>query len=778
MRARMAPTRAGCPCGGRRQDSPAGGASAGDGLAGGGVCGGVWGWGVGKGGGGVEEMMADLYAHTPNDAGEWHYLLDHLVKVAERARTFADFFGAADFAYWIALWHDLGKCNPKFQNYLIACSQGKRYESVPHAITGAALFYACLREHLPNDYWKDLSLPIHGHHAGLYTGGELELKLADYCKSNNDLLTQCFKYSQQLEPPTSLERSALPAHERELFVRMVYSALVDADYLDTEAHFDGFLSKVRTKESNIAELWRCFGLNQQRLLLEVATSLDSNPDVTKARKEIYDSCLNAAESKPGFFRLTVPTGGGKTRSSLAFALRHILANPAKLRRIIVVIPYTSIIDQTAREFRRILGNDAVLEHHCQMPILDEEGQTEDQVRLRLASENWDAPVIVTTTVQFFESLFSNKPGKVRKLHNIAGSVVILDEVQALPIGVLSPILDVLQTLEKDYGVSIVLSSATQPAFHKVSNLEATDIVPKEKYEKHFLKLARVNYTKLPDKLTWVELATELKKRQRVLVVLNSRKDALQLLDELHGVENVFHLSTLLCGRHRKAVLRLVQRRLKKGLPVLLISTQVIEAGVDIDFPEVWRAIGPLDRIVQAAGRCNREGRMTEKGKVVIFEPAEGRMPKGEYKAGFGWAVYLLGQSETDDLHKPELLEEYFRRLYSEQNLDVQNIQAYRKHLDYPETAKKFRIISDDTVLAVVDYGRGMKLYRAYQNRPSRAAWRMLQPFVVSLSRREAQRLRDDDWLESVGEGIYRWCGKYDRIRGLTEAVYDPADLIG
>jgi CRISPR-associated endonuclease/helicase Cas3 len=631
---------------------------------------------------------------------------------------------------------------------------------------------------LPNDYWKDLSLPINGHHSGLVAGGEADLNLREYSKSNCELLSLCLEYSKQLQPPSSLNRIALSEHERELLIRMIFSALVDADYLDTEAHFDGQLSNARRGAYNITELWNCFDENQRKLMSASASRSGVNPIVTNARREIYEACLAAAETEPGLFRLTVPTGGGKTRSSLAFALRHILAHFSRLRRIIVVIPYTSIIDQTAREYRRILGHNAVLEHHSQMPIIDEEEQTQEQVRLRLASENWDSPIIVTTTVQFFESLFSNKPAKVRKLHNIAGSVIILDEVQGLPVGVLSPILDVLQTLVKYYGVSVVLSSATQPAFHEVSSLKARDIVPNEQFEKHFVDLARVNYARRPEKLTWEELARELLRRRQALVVLNSRKDALQLLDVMHEIEYVFHLSTLLCGRHRKAILRLVQRRLKKGLPVLLVSTQVIEAGVDIDFPEVWRAIGPLDRIVQAAGRCNREGRMPERGTVVIFEPADGRMPKGEYKAGFGWAEYLLGQHEPDELHNPKLHEEFFRRLYSEQNCDVRDVQVHRKHLNFPETAKRFRIIADDTVLAAVGYGRGMRLLREYEERPSRAAWRRLQPYVVSLPRREAQRLRDEGWLEPVSEGFYRWCGKYDRIRGLCEAVYDPADLVG
>lgn len=721
--------------------------------------------------------MTELYAHTPNDKGEWHYLKDHLQKVAELARGFADKYGAGDLAYWIGLWHDLGKCNPRFQSYLEACYSGKRHDKVQHAISGAALMFAYSLESQQNDNWMNVMLPIAGHHAGLHASGELGLKLKDYVEDNRELLRKLYEFSKQLLPPTLLDGLTHSKYERELFVRMIYSALVDADYLNTETHFNEELSMMRQGVFSFEKLWRRFEQNQAELMAMSGLRHNVNQVVTAARKEIYEACVTAAQDSQGIFRLTVPTGGGKTRSSLAFALRHILAHPSILRRIIIAIPYTTIIDQTVREYCKILGNEAVLEHHSQMPISETEDQTPDQVHQRLASENWDAPIIVTTNVQLFESLFSNRPGKVRKLHNIAGSVIILDEVQTLPVGVLSPVLDVLQTLVKNYGISVVLSSATQPAFHAIGGFVPKDIVPIEQFEKHFRKLARVHYTRRTQKLTWDELAVELKGKKQALVVLNSRKDALRLLEEMKEMENVFHLSTLLCGKHRKAVLRLIKCRLKQELPVLLISTQVVEAGVDIDFPEVWRATGPLDRIVQAAGRCNREGRMPDGGKVVIFDPVEGRMPKGEYRTGFGLADFLLGQYEPDKLHEPALHEEYFRRLYAERNLDEHDVQPYRDILNFPETAKRFRIISEDTVLVVVNYGSGEELLSEYKSRPSRTAWRRLQPYVVSLLKHEAQKLIGAYWLEPVSEGLYRWCGKYDRIKGLAEAIHDPADLI-
>ena len=732
----------------------------------------------------VSDYTADittggLIAHTRNRDGKWHLLEEHLKKVARKASENAAYFGMETPAFWIGLWHDLGKANPAFQKYLRDADQGISSDSVPHAFGGAALIYALLWKKRGCDGWKDLALAIAGHHAGLHDAGKLAQKLDDYIDEHRILLEELFSLAKQLPTPGVWKQPELTAHERELFIRFTFSALVDADYLDTEAHFNPEIAKTRTVSFDAKDLWHRFEENQLAMLAKVESSPDANPILRFARKEIYEACLSAAQAAAGFFRLTVPTGGGKTRSSLAFALQHILANDSKLRRVIVAIPYTSIIDQTVREYRRILGYDAVLEHHSQVPIPEDESQSEEYVRLRLASENWDAPVIVTTNVQLFESLFSNRPGKVRKLHNIAGSVIILDEAQTLPVAVLAPALDVLKTLVKDYGVSVVLSSATQPAFHTISGIIPTDIVSNPQFEKHFKVLARVRYEKYPVKLSWAALAAELRdhKRNQIMVVMNSRKDTLRLLDELQGTTDVFHLSTLLCGWHRKAILRLVRRRLRHGMPVRLISTQVVEAGVDIDFPEVWRAMGPLDRIVQAAGRCNREGRMATKGRVVIFEPVEGRMPKGEYRAGFGLADFLLGQYGPEALHNPALHEEYFRRLYTEQDLDKHKVQPYREALNYPETARLFRLISEDTVLVAIGYGQGSRRLNDWKTRPSRATWRRLQPFVVSLLRSEANRLLADSWLEPVSEGLYRWMGKYDRIKGLAEAAYDPADLM-
>ena len=720
----------------------------------------------------------EFYAHTPNDLGDWHPLHAHLEKVAVKARHAASFFDGGDLAYWVGLWHDLGKYNADFQLYLRLAAAGKTAASVPHAIGGAALAYLLMKNNDSlKDSWKEIALPIAGHHAGLSQPGELSQKLEEYKHSQKELITFLSEQAKTLPTPPKLKLIPSDPYEREIFIRMVFSALIDADRLDTESHFDSAMSMARNGALTFEEFWSIFEQNQKGLMRSAERDQTANQELLKIRREVYESCLQAAEMPPGIFRLTVPTGGGKTRSGLAFALRHILANSQKhlLRRIVVAIPYTSIIDQTAKEYREILGRHSVLEHHSQMPIRENEKQDVHTLRLRLATENWDSPLIVTTTLQLLESLLSNHPSKVRKLHNLARSIILIDEVQTLPVELLKPTLNVLRTLVERYGVTVVLSSATQPAFEFDSGFTAHEIVPN--YVDHFKTLRRVDYVKKPEPLHWPAIAESTRAEKQVLVVLNSRKDALALLDEFEDDEGVFHLSTLLCGAHRKAVLRLVKLRLKKRLPVRLISTQVIEAGVDVDFPQVWRAIGPLDRIVQAAGRCNREGKMPNRGKVIIFNPAEGRMPHGPYKVGFGLADFLINQHGTEKLHYPDLYREYFQRLYAENDLDAEQIQVLRAALDYPEVAKRYRLIKQDTVAVVVDYGKAAERLEQWKAHPSRRTWRGIQPYVVNLFQYEAKHLADDGWLDPLADGLYFWRGKYDKLRGLAEAGYDPADLI-
>jgi CRISPR-associated endonuclease/helicase Cas3 len=723
-----------------------------------------------------------LIAHTKSEDGKEDLLIDHLEKVAEAARYFAEKFNCGPLAFWLGLIHDLGKINPLFQAYLKAMEEKRAWPRTEHAIWGAAFVYYLLSGKNRKDAWKEFALPVYGHHAGLKAPGIASQRFSRFLKDDESVVESigcAWTELQQRFAPESPSFRITNNTQREMRIRMVFSALVDADYLATEQHFDSQKAINRGEWPELPELWERFRKDQDELLKTAETNLTK---VNRIRHEVYDSCLSAAKKyKPGVFKLTVPTGGGKTRSGLAFALRHAIQNRDVFERIIVALPYTSIIDQTAIEYRKILEKDGecVLEHHSQVDVPDDkEEQNSKHLRYRLAAENWNAPLIVTTTVQLFESLFANKPGRARKLHNIAKSVLILDEVQTLPPQLLKPTLDVLRDLVDHYDVSLVFSTATQPAFENTpylksfQHIEIKEIVPD--YPRHFADLQRVNYELRPHPLDWPELAEEINNLDQVMVVLNTRKDALALIDAMGEMPHIYHLSTLLCGRHRKDKLREIRSRLDDGQPVRLSSTQVVEAGVDLDFPVVYRALGPLDRIVQAAGRCNREGK-SDKGQVVIFEPSEGRMPRGAYFAGFQKAKVILDENDIKTLNEPQIFTEYFKRLYGDLDLDERKIQVHREALDYPKVARLYRLITDITLPAVVRHGDYENKLKNWKIHPSRRTWRQLQPFIVNVFEYEAGPFIHDGIMEDLGNGLYLWNGKYDENIGAV-AEYDPADL--
>ena len=725
----------------------------------------------------------EFRAHTPNPKGEWHSLQKHLQGVCQRAGRFAEAFGAPNLSKALAYLHDLGKARAAFQDYLNAVASGKRVAGEPHAIWGAVVAYLALRK---REGWEALALPVMGHHAGLPERGEASSKLEEALREQKGALEEVLTALKSMGQMATLQDHLQKALEElqakvqgdpyrlEFLIRMAFSTLVDADYLDTEAHFSPETARLRQRTYRLEELWNAFQRDQEALLQGASPS-----PVNEVRREVYQACLQAAELPPGLFRLTVPTGGGKTRSGLAFALKHALTHG--LQRIVVAIPYTSIIDQTAEVYRGILGEEAVLEHHSayEPPLGEEQGEA--VLRQRLATENWDAPLVVTTTVQLFESLFANRPSKMRKIHRLARSVILLDEVQTLPPGLLEPTLEALRLLatpvEKGgYGATVVLSTATQPAFQAIptfKELPIREIVPN--YPEHFARLQRVAYERIEDPLSWEELAEKVRKRCQIMVVLNTRRDVLALLSALRGDPDTFHLSTLLCPAHRREILQEVRERLREGKPVRLVSTQVVEAGVDLDFPEVWRAVGPLDRVVQAAGRCNREGRLAQ-GRVVLFWPREGTSPRGPYRVGIEKARLLLTQNPPERLHDPQLYEAYFRELFTTVETDAKEIQNYRKGLDYPEVAQRYRLIPEDTVPVVVPYGEWRERLEDFQSAPSMQRWRRLQPYVVGLFRHQVKAFRE--FLDPVeGWDVYVWRGRYDPKRGLVADYDDPSDLV-
>jgi CRISPR-associated endonuclease/helicase Cas3 len=723
------------------------------------------------------------YAHSANGDGIPHDLVELLKSVAEQAARFAEKFAAADMAYWAGLWHDLGKFHPDFQAYL-ANPMARR--GPDHSSAGAVL---------AEKSFSPLAFLVAGHHGGLPALTELKLRVREKVKAPaiNQALDLARQAINSIEPTSPLE-TQLPAflqgtsqkkpgqegfkRRLELFLRMVFSTLVDADFLDTERHFEPELEQQRGRGASLDELWERFETAQG------VFSGRKQGQLCEIRHEIYQACLRAAQNPPGMFSLTVPTGGGKTRSGMAFALRHALIHG--LDRVIIAIPYTSIIEQSVDVYCSIFGAESVLEHHSAVSPHDDPSDplSYQEVWARLASQNWDAPVVVTTTVQLFESLFANRPSTCRKLHNIARSVVILDEVQTLPPDLLTPVLDVLQDLVDHYHVSVLLCTATQPALQGGPYLgglrDVREIIVDP--AQYFAALKRVRY-ELPapdERWGWERVAIEMQSAGQCLAVVNTKQDALRLLDALDD-PGAFHLSTLLCGAHRRDVLQEIRRRLEAGEVCRLVSTQVVEAGVDLDFPLVLRALGPLDRIVQAAGRCNREGRLAA-GRVVIFVPEEGAVPPGAYKTGIDTALSFLSQPGAD-LHDPLLYQTYFERLYQAIDLDKKRIQDCREALDYPEVAQRFRLIEDDTVPIVVrpdkyrhEVDALLSLLRRAEETP-RWLLRRLQPYIVGARTRRIPEYHREGLLNEIAPGMWEWLGRYDAVRGLTVANRDPAELV-
>jgi CRISPR-associated endonuclease/helicase Cas3 len=712
------------------------------------------------------------YAHTPNSAGQWHGLQAHLQATAALARAFAERFGAGELAYYAGLWHDMGKFHPQFQAYLQACAQGKRAQPHPHARYGAA--YAA--RHCPL-----LAFPIMGHHAGMPDMSDLKARLhqvADLPQAEQPALRAIPALAPaQVQFPQWLRHN--DPLQAEMLVRMLFSCLVDADFLDTEAHFDQQRAAQRPQGYDLRT--PC-GNCSSRTRTPCSPVRRRHP-VNAVRRAVYEDALQAASGKPGLYALTAPTGAGKTRALLAFALKHALAND--LERVIVALPYTSIIDQTADVYRQILGNNVVLEHHSALEVDDLSETALEQHRL--LSENWDAPLIVTTFVQLFESLFSNLPSRCRKVHRLARSVIVLDEVQTLPVELLEPTVHALQQLIDDYGATVLLSTATQPALDRIA-LTNPPVQVVANPAQHFQTLRRVDYhvDLTPRDYNW--LADAIAAREQIMVVLNTRKDAIATLDALHDrcpeLAGVFHLSTLLCPAHRREVLAEVRRRLADGAPCRLVTTQVVEAGVDLDFPVVMRAVGPLDRIVQAAGRCNREGRLP-RGEVIVFDLAQGSSPRGAYRTGTDEARISLQQPNAD-LHQPDTYRDYFERLYQGVRLDREDIQQARQRFQFETVAQKYRLIRDDTcpvvvmghnpdaVNALLQQGRAMVQAGGMLPR----IWRQrLHAYTVNLYRREADALRQQGLIQDDPTlGVALYVGAYDSQRGIRAAM-DPADLV-
>ena len=721
----------------------------------------------------------DLCAHTPNGTGEWHRLECHLLEVSELAAEFAGVFGAGELGRLVGLLHDVGKGSGGFQRYLWECHEAKQAGKRPprgavdHKLAGVA------QALLLGDDAGVVAIPILGHHGGMPDSTAIEdgFNRARLLQGFSKIVAQVRSVLAGLPG----QAAALPPYATsnlsiEFLIRMLFSCLVDADFINTEEHWYPAKAQARGRYPNICELWRRFQVSQERFVAKADDTW-----VNRIRNEVYQACRVAGDAPQGVFRLTVPTGGGKTRSGMAFALKHAVEH--RLRRVVVAIPYTSIIDENAKEYRKMVGHHAVLEHHSAVPLVDAKTYTEKHLRAELAAENWDAPLIVTTTVQLFDSLFSNKPARCRKLHNIADSVIILDEVQTLPVGMVQPILDVLKELVQHYGVTVVLSTATQPALSTsspyLSGLEdAVEIVPD--YERHFDALTRVQYRVETDPWSCQRVADEMQRCEQSLCVVNSRRDAREVYEMLG--DGAFHLSTFMCPAHRRDRLAEIRRRLKDKQPCRVVSTQLVEAGVNLDFPLVLRALGPLDRVIQAAGRCNREGKLhPDLGETVVFVPVDGSAPSGVYRIEMEVANTIMAEA-GESLAHPETVERYFRELYQtvrRRGLDTKGITDKREAGDFETVARAGRLIDDDTVPVVVRYRRAVTDPLLDEIRHAgfvtKKQWQTLQQHSVSLYRYWYEQRRGR--IEEVMPGLGVWRGAYSQETGVSDDMPDPSDLI-
>lgn len=728
-----------------------------------------------------------FYAHTKKGESpeKWQRLDDHLEETADLAASFATVFQSAEWARTVGILHDLGKANSEFQAYLYKANglDDSEYDSViisdhpNHSGVGAILAI----DKWPRVCGKTLAYIIAGHHAGLpdWFGGRdsLPSRMEDEkCIADNYVRDYAGNFLAALPEKLNPPAFAMQCHNSDaiayhLWVRMLYSCLVDADFLNTEEFMDKDRHDLRPSFPTLRELKERFDRKMK--------AFKPNTQVNRIRAEILSHCRTAAMQKPGLFSLTVPTGGGKTLSAMAFALDHASNPTYNKTRIIYVIPYTSIIEQTAETLRQYFDPENVIEHHSNiMP----ENETPSHT---LAAENWDAPIIVTTSVQFFESLYAAKPGRCRKLHNIANSVVILDEAQLLPPELLHPCVEALNRLITDYKVTVVLSTATQPALPNLC-CEAREIMTDTAVLHTKLKRTNIHFPEnLNSPVEWSSFAARLAEHKQVLCIVNTRKDCYCLWKEMP--EDSIHLSALMCGAHRSQVITNIKKRLTKGERCRVISTQLVEAGVDIDFPVVYRALAGLDSINQAAGRCNREGSRPGLGEVHVFIPPK-PAPPGLLRKGEDTTRILASiPNFVPDI--PESYRRYFESYYT--SINDMGKDWWRDNLvkdvnpdgnvQFRTAAKEFQMIRDASIPIIVCFGNNDKTIDTLRFAgPSRDVMRALQRYTVSVKQNIADRLLAEGRIEEVQDGIFVQADSklYSLQLGLDiySEAYDPEDL--
>ena len=742
------------------------------------------------------------YAHSAEDElgnllpyEHWQTLQSHSVNVGEMAAEFARVFGAQEIACQTGKLHDLGKYSEAFNHRLHGGP------SVDHATAGAKIAV----ERWGDIIGKLMAFCIAGHHAGLANGnGEgdnrrtlkqrLALQFGADIPALDNFWQQEIKLPQNLSAPPLKADAHHPFFSYAFFTRMLYSCLVDADYLDTEAFYLNLENKASERDGypDLNALQHNFNqfINAFRRRIaqapEQTEAEKRNAALNRLRSEILDHAVEQAAQPQGLFTLTVPTGGGKTFTSMAFALEH--AKRHSMRRVIYVIPFTSIIEQNAAEFRKAfgeLGEQAVLEHHSTF----DDGKLQNEAtkdKLRLASENWDAPIVVTTAVQFFESLFADRSSRCRKLHNIAGSVIILDEAQMLPLNLLLPIMQAIKELAQNYRCSVVMCTATQPAVQAENGFyrgfeNVREIAPKP--TALFDKLRRTTVQHIGTQ-TDADLLAKLAEHPQMLIIVNNRRHARSLYDQAKHLDGTFHLTTLMCAKHRSQKLDEIRGRLKKGEPCRVIATSLIEAGVDVDFPLVMRAEAGLDSVAQAAGRCNREGkRPSENSFVWIFAPEEQWKAPPEL-ATQAAVMRLTADSFSDDLLSTQAVASYFKDLYDLKGKELDYKQILQMHrnagqsLDFPfqTIADKFRMIESHMQPLIIPFdGEAENLISSLRYADHiGGVLRKLQPYTVQIPEKALAALYKAGRIEPIneqnfGKQFYTLIGLdlYDDVAGLS-----------
>ncbi len=725
-------------------------------------------------------MGRRVFAHTPNADGEWHLLVDHLRSTAERAAAFAEPFGAAHLARIVGWLHDAGKCSQTFAAYLAAChAEGSRraqkaFPDRDHKTPGALRASTIDRPFGPL-----LAATILGHHGGLHDLTEVRGRL-QAAGSSVEVRDTLRTFDEHVgEPPFPLDAvcppwaTAPPAapseqesfrRDLEMLWRLVFSALVDADFLDTEAHFDLDRSDLRSSERALDGLAERFEKRRRQ-------HVDASPDtpVNRARSEMFAAVVARGQQKPGLYSLAAPTGAGKTQMGLGWALAHASAHG--LRRIVTAVPFITVTDQVADVYRSLLddpGDPVILEHHSQV--------AGDDFRQKIATENWDAPVVVTTTVRLFESMFSNRTSDCRRLHRLARSVIVLDEAQAIPVEVLEPVVDGLRALVDRFGASVLIMTATPPSIEHVRSTLGRRAEPLlaslDRWEGTFRR------TTIEDRglIDHATAGAMVSGHRQCLCVLNTINDARQVTAA--AGPDVLHLSTRLRPVDRIERMKEIRRRLAHGRDCRVVSTQLVEAGVDLDFPVVMRALAPLPSLTQADGRCNRNGLLPSgEGKTIIFTLAGGKAPPGAYyTSGTRQTMVMLDRPGTD-VRAQDAIAEWYRLFLTDValNMDMHEVQRLRAAFSYKSTADAFRMIDDDQLSIAVPWQRGhpeehlvhnvlQRLREKQPVGPSEA--RVLQSVTVAIPRWHVRMAESKGLAEPVTEHLHEWRGDYDDNLGL------------